>query len=200
MTRQSVTFTVPIRTINSKNQRKGTSRWAQSGTTKAQRAAVKLCAFAYRRGSEEVLLPAERARLVPSPWVVRLTRVHPPRHMIDLDDNLPLSLSAVRDAVAEDVLSLPSDRDPRIKFVYEQRHGPDWAVEVEVMGPCRARTVIYDVEPGSAPDAGAAKVHWSSPTIPTPEEHARAELLNGRGIPGSNDDEIAATMLPRRKP
>jgi len=69
------------------------------------------------------MLPPQRPAL---PVVVTMTRVSPGTVPMD-DDNLSGALKAVRDAVAT-WLGI-DDRDPRVRWAYEQRRGP-WAVEV----------------------------------------------------------------------
>jgi hypothetical protein len=174
MSRQSVMFLVPIETRTTENQRSGTSRWAKAPKNRSQRTAVMLAARHRAGASQEWQL-----RLPLTPWVVRLTRIHPPRHKLD-DDNVQAALKAVRDAVAEDVLGLPSDRDRRVTFLYAQRPGERWGVEVEVMGPCEVVTTVRDVTP------------W--PIVEDPDTHAARLLRENGGIPGSNDDDVAGNM------
>lgn len=59
--------------------------------------------------------------------VVTLTRISP--RMLD-DDNLRPALKAVRDGIA-DALQI-DDRDPRVRWEYDQRKGPVRAVEVRM--------------------------------------------------------------------
>lgn len=186
MTRQSVMFLVPIETRTTENQRSGTSRWAKAPKNKAQRAAVALVARTLElgpRGPKHVTSPALRARRIPAPWVVRLTRIHPPRHRLD-DDNVQAALKAVRDAVAEDVLGLPSDGARRVTFLYAQRLGERWGVEIEIMGPCEVITTIRDLPTAEDVEALVRDV----------EAHARRQLLENRGVPGSVDDDVARNM------
>lgn len=68
------------------------------------------------------MLPPQRPVM---PLVVTMTRVAPSNGLDD--DNLAGSLKAVRDQVAT-WLGI-DDRDPRVRWVCEQRRGP-WAVEV----------------------------------------------------------------------
>ncbi len=178
MSRQSVMFLVPIETRTTENQRRGTSRWAKAPKNKAQRQAVMLAAMAGGRGKSALW----RVGHVTPPWVVRLTRIHPPRHKLD-DDNLQAAMKAVRDAVAEDVLALPSDRDRRVMFLYAQRAGERWGVEIEIMGPCETSVVIRDVTP------------WGAVPIEDPEAHAARQLRESGGVPGAVDDEVGADMI-----
>jgi hypothetical protein len=60
--------------------------------------------------------------------VVTLTRVAPSNGLDG--DNLQGSLKACRDGVA-DWLKV-DDRDPRVTWLYEQRRGKEWTVEVHV--------------------------------------------------------------------
>ncbi len=53
-------------------------------------------------------------------WLVTLTRIAPSAGLDD--DNLRSALKACRDQVADE-LGLPSDRDPRVTWAYEQRRG-----------------------------------------------------------------------------
>lgn len=181
MRRQSVMFLVPIETRTTENQRSGTSRWAKAPKNKMQRKAVLLSSV------------VARIAQVPAPWVVRLTRIHPPKHKLD-DDNVQAALKAVRDAVAEDVLGLPSDRDRRVTFLCAQRLGERWGVEVDIMGPCEVVTTVRDVMPWPKAADVVPSVGGAVP-IEDPEDHAARQLRETRGVPGSNDDEIAAPMV-----
>jgi hypothetical protein len=68
------------------------------------------------------------AKDIPLPLVVTLTRVAPSNGLDG--DNLQGSLKACRDGVA-DWLGV-DDRDPRVTWLYEQRRGKEWSVEVHV--------------------------------------------------------------------
>lgn len=108
-----IAVTIPIRTRSTLNQRE---HWAtRAKRTKSHRQAAKL---AWRR-----------ARPPPLPVRVLLVRVAP--RALD-GDNLQGALKAVRDGVA-DWLGV-DDRDPRIRWEYEQLRGKpgEYAVRIEV--------------------------------------------------------------------
>lgn len=173
MSRQSVSFEVPIRTQGTQNKR---DHWRKVANRSLEvRSAVQLCA----RGCRP--LRSFKAR----PVVVTLVRIFRPGEQNELDahDNLPAALKPVADELAK-LLGFASDRDPDIAFTYGQERGAHPAVRVLIQGPCRARTVIYDVEPGSKPR------EW----VLDPEAHARKQLLENRGVPGSVDDGVALNM------
>ena len=105
---------LPIRTANDKNNHH--DHWAQrSKRTAEQRTSVcrVLDQFGKPWGSR---------------WKVTLTRFAP--RALDVGDNLPRALSAVRDGVA-DWLCI-DDADPRIEWVYEQVRGPAYGISVRV--------------------------------------------------------------------
>jgi hypothetical protein len=100
-----------MRTINPLNQRELWQQRARRVRDERLHAAVAL------HGAERPALPC----------VVTFTRVAPSN---GLDcDALPASCKGVRDQVAQ-WLGV-DDRDPRVRWVYEQRRGA-WAVEVAI--------------------------------------------------------------------
>lgn len=104
-------ITLPIKTVSEANRRE---HWAKKAArVKAHRKAAWL------------LTPAHAL-----PCIVRLTRIAP--RALDEGDNLPASLKAVRDGIA-DRLGV-DDRDDRVTWVYYQRRGRpgEYAVEVEL--------------------------------------------------------------------
>lgn len=107
---------LPITTVSESNRR---DHW----TVKAKRArdnrTVARVMFAKAR------FDATGQIYLGGPAVVTLTRVSP--RLLD-DDNLRGALKAVRDGVA-DALQI-DDRDPRVRWEYDQRKGPAQAVEV----------------------------------------------------------------------
>lgn len=64
--------------------------------------------------------------------VITLCRVAPSEGL-DPDENLPGALKAIKDGVA-DGLGLSNDRDPRIRWKYDQRRGRkgEYAVEIDI--------------------------------------------------------------------
>ncbi|HUR93080.1 MAG TPA: hypothetical protein VMY76_00760 [Gemmatimonadales bacterium] len=186
MTRQSVLFTVPIRTQGTGNRR---DHWGLRARRAAnERGALALIASGLRSSGLVAL---------PHPLVVTLVRIWsesdiPGKGQAALDehDNLRQALKPIADEVTR-ALGFASDRDPDLAFTYGQERGEHPAVRVLIQGPCRARTLIYDVEPGSKPGDGSARVEWTE----DPEAHAARQLRETRGVPGSNDDEIAAPMV-----
>lgn len=217
MSRQSVSFEVPIRTQGTQNKR---DHWRKVANRSLEvRAAVQLCARGCRG------LRSFKAR----PAVVTLVRVwrQPDQGELDQHDNLPAALKPVADELAK-LLGFASDRDPDIAFTYGQERGDGPSVRVLIQGPCRARTVIYDVEPGSKPGDGSGRVEWtknrdrSLPSLGSgvthplasagrqdlyrrdvapedPDAHAARQLRENRGVPGSVDDEMAAAMVTEER-
>lgn len=116
MTRDLVSFVVPVRTHSKLNQR---VHWAvRAKQTKAERDATWVAAID----------PVNKERPVP-PCVVSLTRVAPR----ELDnDNLRGALKAVRDEVAK-ILGV-NDRDPSVKWEYWQERGKpkQYAVRIDI--------------------------------------------------------------------
>jgi hypothetical protein len=111
----AISLVIPIRTVNRLNAR---THWAvRARQTKTERQAVRL---GLRQAYERPATP----RLVE----VILTRMGPSNGLDS--DNLAGAMKAVRDGVA-DWLGV-DDRDPRVRWVYEQRRSPTWAVMVSV--------------------------------------------------------------------
>ena len=199
MSRQSVMFEVPMRTQATGNRR---DHWAP----RMERTA--------KERSDVALLGKVACRWMAAirPLVVTLVRVWAPDDIpgkgqaaLDKHDNLPQALKPVADEVTK-LLGFESDRDEDLAFAYEQAEGRTPAVRVLIQGPCRAKTVIYDVEPGSLPEAdGQALVTCSTPRnrrrmlkdavpVQDPDDQAALALRNNRGVPGSNDDDVALNM------
>jgi hypothetical protein len=116
-----VTVLVPIRTVSESNSRDHWSKRAKRA--KHQRSLTALMVRAALGG-----LTADQC----STLVVSLARIAP--RELD-DDNLRGACKGPRDAVA-DALGLPSDRDPRVTWLYYQRRGKprEYAVEVRITG------------------------------------------------------------------
>lgn len=115
-------FAVPLRTVSLKNKRE---HWAQKARrTKTERNTTAWAMFyAWAPGTILELKPTECA-------TVTLTRVAP--RALD-GDNLTMSLSAVRDQIADE-LSLPDDRDGYwLRWVYDQRKGKPKQYAVDVL-------------------------------------------------------------------
>lgn len=122
MTGPEITFTVPIELVSEANRRD--HHFARARRVKVQRTAVYFGAMAAG------LLERGRLRDVVPPCVVTMTRIAPR----DLDsDNLVSGCKHVRDEVAE-LLGLPNDRDPRVRWRCTQERGAH-AVRVTIR-PC----------------------------------------------------------------
>ncbi len=116
-----MTITAPIRVISESNARDHFH--AKNRRAKAQRL--------------ELLVAIGRRSLTPPPVVVTLVRVAP--RALD-DDNLRSAFKALRDELAIR-LGLPTnkagiadDRDPRVRWTYDQTRGKpgEYAVRVEI--------------------------------------------------------------------
>lgn len=108
----TVWLRLPIWTINEKNCRE---HWSvKSRRTARQRAAV-----------IAALMPRVGACGAKS-FAVKLSRIAPRK--LDVGDNLPRALSAIRDGIA-DCLGI-DDGDPRIEWSYDQTTSPVYGVEV----------------------------------------------------------------------
>ncbi len=105
---------IPIRTGRGLNER---GHWA----TKARR--VK----AEREATQWALVGAQKPAL---PCVVLLTRVGPSNGLDD--DQIPGSLKATRDQIAEWIGVDDRHRDI-VRYRYDQRRGSEWGVEVEFL-------------------------------------------------------------------
>lgn len=120
-------ISIPIKTCNLLNLSRGSSRLACHAEKKEHRAHVHLALYSaagYVSGLESVCggLP-----------VVRITRVAP-SNGLDFD-GLAAACKAVVDGIA-DWLGV-DDRDPRVKWEYDQRRGKTYAVEIEIRRqPC----------------------------------------------------------------
>lgn len=109
----TVELFVPIVTVSEANVRE---HWAaKAKRAKSQRAAVGWAC-------KLVCLPEP-------PVVVTLTRESP--RLLDTGDNLPISLKASRDAMA-DALGLANDRDPRVEWKYGQAKYKNKGVRIAV--------------------------------------------------------------------
>lgn len=108
-----MTVSVPLRTATGQNERE---HWrARDRRVRKEREAITWGVA----GKKKPVLPC----------VILLRRVAPSTGL-DAHDNLPGALKAPVDALAA-WLGI-DDRDPRVRWVYEQRRGP-WAVEIEVL-------------------------------------------------------------------
>lgn len=112
-----LTIIVPLRTRSEMNLRE---HWSKRSRRMANHRAV-----AYLR------LSAALMSVLPVPAIVTMVRIAP--RQLD-DDNLRGALKGVRDGVA-DAFGL-DDRDPRIRWRYEQRRGNkmEYAVEIRIAG------------------------------------------------------------------
>lgn len=106
-------ISIPVKTVSTLNKRE---HWA----VRADRARMQ------RRAA--LLTVRTLAQSVGLTAVVTMTRVAPSRGLDD--DNLRGALKSIRDGIA-DAFQV-DDRDPRIRWRYEQRRGKDYAVEVEI--------------------------------------------------------------------
>lgn len=109
---------LPIRTFSEANMHE--HHFAKHKKTGDQRPVVAMAvrAHALRRGVK-----------VKPPCTVRLTRLAP--NALDEGDNLAMSLKHVRDGVA-DFLKV-NDRDPRVRWVCEQRAQRGYGVVIELI-------------------------------------------------------------------
>jgi len=119
-----VKFTVPAKTTNPANGSQGRTRGGQIARSKARakvRRSAWLCALSSKAWGPPML-----------PVVVTMRRVAPSAGL-DEHDGLRGALKPVVDGLA-DALGLKSDRDPRVRWAYDQRRGRpgEYAVEVEV--------------------------------------------------------------------
>lgn len=114
-------FSVPIRTYSTPNER---IHWAvRAKRVKSERRAVaQFWMVAYS------ILKLRQERLPELPLVVSLTRVGP--KLWDSDNNVS-GMKGVRDQIAEQLGV--DDGDPRVKWVYDQRVGKPYAVDVEIV-------------------------------------------------------------------
>lgn len=112
-----IVVTLPIATVSESNRR---DHWTVRAKRSRDNRTVARVMFAKARfdATGKIYLAGSNA-------VVTLTRISP--RMLD-DDNLRPALKAVRDGIA-DALQI-DDRDPRVKWRYDQRKGPVQAVEV----------------------------------------------------------------------
>lgn len=109
----AISVVIPIRTINPLNRRE---QWFQRASRVRKE----------RSDTAWILRAVQRPAL---PCVVTMTRVAPSN---GLDcDSLPASCKGIRDEIAK-WLGV-DDRDPRVKWEYEQRRGKQWAVEVSIV-------------------------------------------------------------------
>lgn len=114
---------VPIRTTNPNNGQIGNSRLAAILRAKDRKA---------KRQAVFVMLRAHDARPFVDGCEVVVRRVAPSQGL-DPHDGLGAALKPVFDAIA-DWLGYRSDRDPRVRWVPEQRRGArgEYAVEIEI--------------------------------------------------------------------
>lgn len=113
---------VPIRTVNTSNQRESwQARATRAAAERRDVALTWLAAVQPHMRKPERLLPCE----------VKMTRVAP--RELDGHDGLPASMKAVADEIAV-CLGLKNDRDPRVEWKYAQRKGgpQEYAVEIEL--------------------------------------------------------------------
>lgn len=103
---------IPLRTVSGMNAREHWS--ARARRVRAERASVGFF--------------VGRAELPTPPCTVRITRVAPSNGLDD--DNLASALKAVRDEVAT-WLGVDDKRRDLVRYVYAQRRGKEWAVEIE---------------------------------------------------------------------
>lgn len=118
---EDFTVTVPLRTTRGQNERE--HHMARHRRVKAERAAV-----AWALAGQKP--PA-------GPVAVLMRRVAPGSRGLDSHDNLPASLKAPVDAVAEWLGR--DDADPSIRWAYAQRPGKkgEWMVEIIVTQEAR---------------------------------------------------------------
>lgn len=109
-----VRFVVPIRTSTGLNARE---HWAvRKKRVSAERAATRLL---WRAARQRPVLPVD----------IQLVRIAPGTRPMD-DDNLPGSMKAIRDELAE-LLGVDDGNRAVIRFTYAQERGP-WGVRVTV--------------------------------------------------------------------
>jgi hypothetical protein len=108
---------LPIRTVSVLNLRE---HWSKRARRAAEHRALARMALAGPLRACPCVLPVQ----------VTLTRVAP--RELDVGDNLPASMKACRDSVA-DALGV-DDRTPLVDWVYRQRRGKprEYAVEIQI--------------------------------------------------------------------
>lgn len=133
----TVTTTIPVRTSNPLNGSWGHWR-PKAAMRKRQRAAAAVALCAAAPG-------APVGAYLASGCVVSLTRIAPSRGLDD--DALPAALKSIRDGLA-DWLGLADDRDPRVRWLYDQKRGVrgEYAVAVEVRPMDATERRLYGVE------------------------------------------------------
>lgn len=117
-------FTIPVKTRNISNSSQGITRggmYARSAEKKQQRELTRLVLA----GSTRKLV----SMMAKGGLRVTLTRIAPSTGL-DPDDNLRTALKWIKDGVAK-VLGI-DDRDPIVKWEYDQRRGRDYAVHVRI--------------------------------------------------------------------
>lgn len=144
----TLSLIIQVKTVSEKNNRDFFRKKAKR--TQSQRLAVK--------ETMELVLPrllthwwaqkpGFRFQKLVKPVAVTLTRVAPSGGL-DEEDNLPLSLSGVRDQVAES-LGLANDRQPDwVTWKYGQRRGKpkEYAVEIDIRERLPKRIIRVDFE------------------------------------------------------
>lgn len=116
---------LPIRTVSEANQRE---HWA----AKAKRA----------KGQRILVASLMRGNVWPDkPLAVTLRRICKDRRGILDDDNLARSFKAVRDEVAKQIGR--DDGDDSLKWIYEQKIGGKYAVEIEVKEETNAVGILW---------------------------------------------------------
>lgn len=110
-------FEAPVKTVSEGNSR---GHWA--GGHRRHSTQKRDTFFAWKAA-----MRGRRLRPV-FPCVVKLTRLAP--KLLDLGDNLPMSMKYVRDQIAE--LLGVDDADPRIRFEYDQTVSTRYGVVIEV--------------------------------------------------------------------
>jgi hypothetical protein len=122
---------IPIKTTNPLNNSQGFSRKAvlwRARQKKKQRAAAKMMTtFALLSLGQKRL-----AEMMEIGVIVTLIRIAPSQGLDD-DDNLRASQKWVKDGVTE-AFGLKDDRDPRIRWRYDQERGPrgQYAVKIQI--------------------------------------------------------------------
>jgi len=117
-----VIFILPIRTTNPLNNAQGFSKgatFAKARQRKQQRSIAEMATRVRVQGRMSM------------PIVVTITRLAPSSGLDS--DGLAAAMKSVRDGIA-DGLGLANDRDPRVRWVLDQRRTPRslWGVEIRI--------------------------------------------------------------------
>lgn len=161
-----IRVTLPIVTKNPLNGGMALSKWAVFARTKERKEQRTIAGIAVRA--------ALQANWPGLPVTITLTRVAPSSGLDD--DNLRASMKSIRDGIT-DGFGLTNDRDPLLKWEYDQRRGPrkQYAVEVKIEGR-------------------------ASPLAAIPVADIRSEARRARWAAAEEEIRAGRYERPRRKP